>query len=472
MVVETQYTEGIESENTSSYINIDKSPLLGPVSSTDPRTGLLKLNRQLVAAAFADRYVFDPRSGHLYVFNGIEYVEKPIEDAKMDLYTAARSEGVAGLNPQDVAYFRSNICRQRLSTSMLGRSPSVAYFRDGILELYGNMNFKQRGDPRVFATGHLNTSYSDVASWDMPGMGEPYGAAYLRDMISAEDLTVLLQCIGCFLFDKERRFSPILYIYGKGGSGKSHIGDVVSRILGDRAGPWTLPTRKSSEFNFDVSYKDLLIVDEVKGGHMSEEALTIMKALTSPSDFSVKPKGRENFKISSLEKPMILMTSNDRPDFVLDSGVQRRLRVIRTRDTVIDNETYWSWNTDDFASWLTHEALREYMVISKKDGSDLSMNRTTGSIFDGAEGSILSMYLDDLGYRDRDSVRAYLMRDPTPITHRELLHALQDYEVQALGRDRERVVIRTSMINADLDKLYGLEWYKQYKRYVDVKRRD
>lgn len=439
-------------------------------------TALVRLNNRgqaaldlaAVTARYGPQYYSDPQTGKLWTYDGLCYVTATSETVRNRIWRDASREGLPYLSATDRNYINGMLSDCHLTSELKRPSPYTAVFSDGVLDL-GTMELVPHGDPRVLCTSRLSVPWSAVSSWkDLP---EPSCAAYpyLRELFSDDPdaLEVLFECFGCFLFDKKRRYSPLLYIYGTGGSGKSHLCSLICGVLGNRGWVGHLPNSEHSKFNLAYAYRDLFLVDEVKDGELSPYALNELKALTSAVPYEVTPKGKESFQIAPEDKPMIVMTSNDRPSFQRDSGLDRRFHILRTADVQITDAVYQYWRTEDFRSWLVWQSLQAYRRVMAR--GSIADNTITDAILSSSENSVLAMWLETQGCGTREEGKTWLMSHGSDYPFAALRDTLKDYETGVLRHDR--LTVKTSTINADLDRLYGLRWYKQRHIYQNVYQR-
>lgn len=439
------------------------------------KMGKLCLNMDAVSRIYCSKYVSDIGTGRIYYFDGIGYVPIEVDEIMNKIFKDARKEGLQVMTPAERSSIKSMLEIYTLTSSLRPLPTNMILFKNGVMDLNRSEDdenyIRRNGDSDYFTTSRLNVSLDDMEVYDRNPDIEPYGAEYLRKMIgSDESMKVLFECIGCFLYDRRRRFSPMLYIYGKeGGSGKSNLGNVLKRILGDRMSMAPLPNKDNS-FNMAYAYKDLIFVDEVTRGHLNDNALNELKRLTSANDYCVTPKGKDSFDIRQEDKPMVYMTSNSRPDFETDGGINRRLHIIRVEDGVsIDDTNYNAWQTDDFCSWIAWKGLKGYKDALKR--GYIYKDSTTTSILDTSFESPLRSYLDSKGYDSKETARAYLMQRPAPIYQSDLIQEVKDFEMYAWGRDAAHVRTSSRTIKNELDAYYSLEWYKQSKIYRDIKQK-
>ena len=431
------------------------------------------LNVGKVIEQYSDVCYTEPKSGKTYVFDGVAYREVPIYEMESEIFARARAEGVSVISLATWREIEKNVGLANFTSGLEKTPPNIACFLDGVVDLNAEeLEITDHGDPRYFTTEKLNIHSSDVLKYLQHPEDIPEGALHLFEMMPQEDdYKVLMECIGCFLFDRARQFAPILYVYGEGGSGKTHIGNVLYKLLGERASPNGLPQRETSNFNLSYAFKNLILVDEVKGGTLSDFAFNELKKLTSATPYHINPKGRDGFIVQANEKPMVYMTSNDRPNFKLDSGVDRRFRVIRTAGGKIDDTTYKAWCTDEFAAWMTKEALLAYRRVCKR--KEIIRNTATISIAKGASNSVVSFWMEEVeGLQTREDVRSWLLSTPTQISPRVMLQKIHDFESEYFTRDGMNYQITARTLPGELDRLYGLEWEKSTKKYRDLDSRD
>ncbi len=416
---------------------------------------------------FGKDHVYDPDSGKFYKFNGLIYKPSTISRIDTELYSMVKKAGMGMIKTADWTSFEKNLKSNRITDSLLPRDNNKIYFEDAIYDIFRDETTTE-GDPDMFVIDCLHVRFSDVKFYlDNPDV-TPMGVDYLRKLMVTKDaMDMLMECAGCYLFDRDRRFNPILYVYGISNSGKTHIGNVLKNILGARASPVGLPKKDDSGFNLHYAYKDLMCVDEIEKGELSSYAMNEFKQLTSATDYMIYPKGKESFSIPQTEKPMIYMTSNYRPAFDYDSGVASRMGIIRVADILIDTDNYHAWLTDDFKAWMVAQALTSYKTLCKR--TKLLKSEYTMDMMSSSGQSILTMWLEEQKITGEDNVRDFFMNSPCAPTARNLLYALQDFEKEVLRHDKP--TIKTSTINSDLDILYGLEWYKQRKMYRDIRGR-
>ncbi len=434
--------------------------------------GVKILNTDAVLRQYGPRYVCEPNSGRLYTFDGVAYVNVGMATIQADIYARARDEGLLVITATEWATISKALTLYNLSTALKLPRDEYIPFRDGILNLGADRGHHsrilRRGDPKVFSIGRLNVRLEDMAVFDRDPTFEPAGAAYLHTMLgnSPDDERVLFECIGCFLYDRARRFNPMLYVYGSGGSGKSNLGNVMARILGERFTATKLPD-SGQIFNLAFAYRDLLFIDEVRGGVLSDAALTEMKALTSAAPYSVTPKGKEAFQIQKRDKPMVFMASNDRPDFQVDTGLSRRFRTVRTADDVrMDPDSYPAWMTDDFCSWVAWKALAAYEGLLTT--GNLHMNDSTQRLLISSESSELKAWMENEGVTTREQAAKWLCSLYPPYTFQSLLDSVKAFENRT-GTNPERTKTNRRTLVADLDRLYGLEWDLRRRAFVRIK---
>ena len=434
--------------------------------------GVKVLNTDAVMRIYGPRYVCDPNTGRLYTFDGISYVHVPAATIQSEIYARAREEGLLILSLQEWNVISKALSLYSLSTALTPPRDDYIAFPDGILDLGKAPGDPERiltkGDPGIFAIGRLNIRLEDMAVFDRDPTFEPAGAAYLHTMLGNDpsDERVLFECVGCFLFDRARRFNPMLYVYGAGGSGKSNLGNSLSRILGERFAATKMPD-SGQIFNLAYAFRDLLFVDEVRGGVLSDTALTEMKALTSAAPYSVTPKGKESFQLNKRDKPMIMLASNDRPDFQVDGGMARRFRTIRTSDDArIDPDSYPAWSSDDFCTWLAWKGLRAYENLLV--GGELHMNETSRRLLVASESSALKGWMEAEGVTTREQAGKWLCTLRPPHTFQTMLDAVRMYELSQ-GANPDRVKTSRKTLTADLDRLYGLEWDIRRRMFMRIK---
>lgn len=423
-----------------------------------------KLNIATVLDIYEPKVIHDPRTDKLFIHNGLYYTQTTCAVLEHHVFDVVRKFGINLLSPSQISLFEKNIKLRRTITNTKPPKPTSISFLDCIYDIKSG-EIDEHTSPDIFYREGIMIDFKSVKMFmDNPEL-EPPEAKYLKQlMVTPEVFDMLMECVGCFLFDKRRRFAPILYVYGKGGSGKTHIGNILKGILGERLSPDGIPKKYSSGFNMNFAYKDLIVVDEVAGGVLSDYAMDELKRLTSAADYLVTPKGKESFKIPAKEKPMVLMTSNKPPAFSYDSGIERRMRIIRAASLQIIDPTYRGWEERDFKAWFIHQAILGYRRVLANNG--ISKTDLTKEIMRESDESHLVMHLAQR-FPDHDSQRAYLMgmmveQPPTP---NELTKEVRDFETDMLGM--EKAFYDRSKRVADLDMHYELAWDKHKGIYVE-----
>jgi hypothetical protein len=421
------------------------------------KSGNAAPDSEAIVSAYKDKYVFDLDTQCPYQYNGVYYERKNWDEVCSDISSELRTQGYSGFPSKLRADIKSGLSANTLSKTMGRYSCDKILFSDNVVDLPSCKTSPP--SPDVWATDCIHTSSRapDTA---------PPGVEYLKKLIRTDaDMDVLMECIGCYLFDRRRRFSPILYLHGDGGSGKSTLGTILTYLLGSRS-TWCMLSQMDKDFNDFMAGKDLLIIDEITLGAISSKAMNLLKNLTAPGGMLINGKYSKPYQIHASDKPMILMFSNSPPAFRFDTGVERRFRVIKTASIRLDDDTHSAWMSPAFADWLAHEALRAFLRIS--ESGVLSTNGITEMLMDTADRGHVSLYMDSIGRYTRDQVRDLLLGTgeafTPPPTQKELRKAVQEFETSELGSRYESTA---TSIRRELVESYDIIWNRNLGKWTD-----
>lgn len=268
--------------------------------------------------------------GHIYAYNG-KFWQILNETQYIDLLLRVVSE--TGINP--LIYSEQRI-RDRLFEFVFiypfsGNTVGKINIRNKILiidEDTGDISFEPK-TCKYFFRYEMPCRYYDEPPQSL------YFENFIKNAMSDESQRLLQKFIGsCFLINSKYRFEKALYIYGRGGTGKTTLLNCITHVLG---GSHNVSSASIEQITKDPTviksvYKKMLnISSETKIRDADQEMLKKMIS-NEPIEF----RGAYDRKTSITDSfPRIIMTSNHLvPQFENDNSMQRRLLFIAMNNPV------------------------------------------------------------------------------------------------------------------------------------------